>query len=818
MDDRHDHRDQRQRDHHHEERQVAEALALGHRDRHVAEDSRQRDERQDREDPPEGAAGQDQEGEGADGVERHPLACEGQPEQPADERHRDPERRPSAPPARPYRGEHRVGRHDEGSDVDVVHPDARLDEEHPVGEHEDADEGGHEPAPEEDPCEQVQAGDRHGAEDDARQPPRERVGAHLDRGDRTGLVEDEQLLPVRRRVVRLDVGGPGDRREVRTGPRVREDRTEPRVREDRVAVRLHDVDRPRAVGCLDGGRCRCIRRETQDVDHLAGVVVDHLGAEPRQRMRALGHRTARGVVATDDHHVVGRLGRRAGRHVELGVLEAGRLGQAVGAAIERDGGHDLRIGRIDEGDALGGRGRDPGHILDLDAGQAPVTDRLLDLGPHLARARVAEKDRWTGTAELGLEGGRVPLERIGEDGGLGGLVPEELGRGDDRGAVATVGDVHQARQVRLTDRRAGREVDRVQVIARPDHDGRPVPGDIQQVDGRADLPDRHGLDPGGGRVRTDGCEIKRGEPPVVEAGHEQVAARVDRQGRDTGRGDRRDELAAPQVVGPDLRSGGHVDALPAPATCDRRIVASWLDDRRAHGHAEVAGGADVVLAPGHDAQRHRVLGQVRMGPFVDVVREPVPPVLEELGGRPSVVDLVEVHLVRLGQPEEAQREARHDEHGEEPHVEPVQAATALADERCAAVRPDRSLAETVPEPAGDATLGQPERSRPRRHRRVGHRPAGTDGGTHGGTRARGDPGRREGTGSGERHPTRRPRAGPGVGRPPNDRTGIWRSGLRLDRRPFEVVSEPVASAGPELHGDPHEADRVEQDHDRDAGR
>ena len=47
-------------------------------------------------------------------------------------------------------------------DVDVVHPDPRLDEEHPVDEDEQPDQPGDEAAPEEDPGEQVEAAPRSG--------------------------------------------------------------------------------------------------------------------------------------------------------------------------------------------------------------------------------------------------------------------------------------------------------------------------------------------------------------------------------------------------------------------------------------------------------------------------------------------------------------------------------------------------------------------------------------------------------------------------------------------------------------------------------
>ncbi len=86
----------------------------------------------------------------------------------------------------PDRREERVRGNDEEPDVDVVHADPRLDEGHAVGEGEDADEDRDRPAPEEDPGQHVQETRRQGPEDDARQPPRERVVADVDRGGRTG--------------------------------------------------------------------------------------------------------------------------------------------------------------------------------------------------------------------------------------------------------------------------------------------------------------------------------------------------------------------------------------------------------------------------------------------------------------------------------------------------------------------------------------------------------------------------------------------------------------------------------------------------------
>ena len=78
-----------------------------------------------------------------------------------------------------------------------------------------------------------------------------------------------------------------------------------------------------------------------------------------------------------------------------------------------------------------------------------------------------------------------------------------------------------------------------------------------------------------------------------------------------------------------------------------------------------------------------------MGPLVDVVATAVPPVLEELRGRPGVIDLVEVHLVRLGETEHPEP-SRRDEHDDDPQVEPVEASAGLAVERLRSVGADRA--------------------------------------------------------------------------------------------------------------------------------
>ena len=164
--------------------------------------------------------------------------------------------------------------------------------------------------------------------------------------------------------------------------------------------------------------------------------------------------------------------------------------------------------------------------------------------------------------------------------------------------------------------------------------------------------------------------------------------------------------------------GDDVDAVAAPVAGHARHVAPGLDDRVADRHAEIARGAHAVVAPRDDAAGHRVLGEVRVGPLVDVVGVAVPPLLQELRPGPGVVDLVEVHLVRLGQPEHAQPEDRHDEHDEDPEVEAVEAAAGLVVEGLRAVGPERPGSDLLAQPLDDAHLGSGRRFGPGRERRL----------------------------------------------------------------------------------------------------
>ena len=100
-------------------------------------------------------------------------------------------------------------------DVGVVHPDPRLDEEHPVDEGDDRDEDADRPAAEQDPGEQVQEARHRGAREDARQPPGELVVPDVDARDLAGRGERQDLLAVVGRGVAAS--SPSPRRTGRTG-------------------------------------------------------------------------------------------------------------------------------------------------------------------------------------------------------------------------------------------------------------------------------------------------------------------------------------------------------------------------------------------------------------------------------------------------------------------------------------------------------------------------------------------------------------------------------------------------------------------------
>ena len=260
-----------------------------------------------------------------------------------------------------------------------------------------------------------------------------------------------------------------------------------------------------------------------------------------------------------------------------------------------------------------------------------------------------------------------------------------------------------------------------------------------------------------------------------------VPVAVERHGGGAVHGPRRDRLARVQVVAGQLRAGRDPHAVAVAGGRGRRVRPAGLDGRVADRHAEVAGRLRVVPRERDDAAGHRVLREVRVRPLVDVVRDAVAPVLEELGGRPRVVDLVEVHPRRLGEPEHAQAHRGDDQHDQEPQVEAVEAAAALAVERRRAVGADAASRRCAPGTT-----------------RSGRRPTTTGGRT---TPARGaawasDPASAAAVAPAPARRDRRRRAPPPrrrAGRPTGATAGLLVPGVGLAAR---APAPPRASAGP----------------------
>ncbi len=209
MEHRHHGGDQGEGDHDREKGEVAtRGVAGGHRDGHVPEHGRDDRETQHHHHAPERRPDEDQEADRPDRVEGDPLRGEAKAQQDADERHTDPECSAPLPGARPDRREQGDRRDDEERRVRVVHRDPLLDEEHPVEQAEDPREDRHRPAAEEDSGQQEEQPGHERARDHARESPRERVLADVDRGGLAIAAEHEQLLAVRRRLIDVDVRRP----------------------------------------------------------------------------------------------------------------------------------------------------------------------------------------------------------------------------------------------------------------------------------------------------------------------------------------------------------------------------------------------------------------------------------------------------------------------------------------------------------------------------------------------------------------------------------------------------------------------------------
>ncbi len=240
----------------------------------------------------------------------------------------------------------------------------------------------------------------------------------------------------------------------------------------------------------------------------------------------------------------------------------------------------------------------------------------------------------------------------------------------------------------------------------------------------------------GTRGEAHGCRRRAVQPDLgdVEGRDGAVIGTEDQPGLCGVEGERtdpwrrgpRDRLAGSEILGPDLGPRRDVDALACPCSA---ILAARLDRDSADGIPELIRRRDVVGAPQHETAGHGVLGEMRVRPFVDRVGFAVAPVLQEFRGRPRVIDLVEVHLVRLGEPEQAQPERREDQDEDEPGIEAVESAAALAHERPAPVGARRDRVQPVVDPPADPDLLESGGLRPGRQRRRS-RPRATDGQRH----------------------------------------------------------------------------------------
>ena len=218
-------------------------------------------------------------------------------------------------------------------------------------------------------------------------------------------------------------------------------------------------------------------------------------------------------------------------------------------------------------------------------------------------------------------------------------------------------------------------------------------------DDRADVRRRTGLPGEVEERRIDRPDLAIGRPdeqPVRDA--------IDRERLRSGNGNLDDERPGHEVIGADGPARDQPQAIPSPLRCRCPFVPAGLDDCGRDRYAKFARGRRSVVAPGDDSAGHRVLGEMRVGPFVDVVRDPVPPVLKELDRRPRVIDLVEVHLVRLAEAPDPDRQERHREDGHHPDVELVHPATGFAVQLAGSVPSDGPLVQAMSEPAEQADL------------------------------------------------------------------------------------------------------------------
>ena len=319
VEDGHQDRDQRQRDHQADEQQVPAAGGRVGRDRHghQPQDGRAQDEAEDEQDPTERRPAEDEHGDAGHGIERDPLGGEGQPQQDADHRQHDPERPRTAPATGPQRSEQGVRGDDEQPDVDVVHGDPALDEEHPVDQDEEAGQHRHIAATEQGPDQEEDQARHQGPGHDPGQAPGEGVAAGVDRCQRPVRGRDQDGLAIAARMGRVGVEGPRPGRE-----------RQPRVGVDRVGVRLDDVDRV----------ARAIRCRAEQMDHAGRLVVEHpadVAGNPERRRQVRARLAIRLADLDDRYPLVGE------GHVHGRLVDPGHLGHAPSGRVELDRVDDL---------------------------------------------------------------------------------------------------------------------------------------------------------------------------------------------------------------------------------------------------------------------------------------------------------------------------------------------------------------------------------------------------------------------------------------------------------------------------------------------
>ena len=393
-----------------------------------------------------------------------------------------------------------------------------------------------------------------------------------------------------------------------------------------------------------------------------------------------------GPAVVDAH----RLEARAGGGVERGVAAARvsqrqRTHRLVGRDllqhVEAPGIEHLDAARIGQRQQRRGLERAPGKFARLDAVEDDLDGVCPEPGGHgheaVARERVGD-DLGFVLEQLGQQlRGRVAVFQLAsvDDEALGpGQLDHVLdAHGQAIGEqlpVVLVEARHRAQRDRYQ-RRVGRE----QAL---DRRSRPE-GERQ-----------HGIREGRGvgfvaealRVEQRGVEAVQAPGRIGQV--ERVVILVDRQ-RLRRDGQLHHQLAGAQVVDTQPVAGGYVEPVAVAPVSVTGEAPARLDDRVLRRHAQVGRAGDLVAAGNADTPGHGVLGQVRMGELVDVVRLAVLPVLQELGCRTRVIDLVEVHPHRLVETEAAQRQGEHHEHDQHEQVQSIDAAAELEAQQRAAV-------------------------------------------------------------------------------------------------------------------------------------